>query len=120
VIVFQGRSGTKAISIQIQDTEGRFYLFVKSSLPSIERSTGPAMPRSYQQPKHKRDRGPGQLHRLSDVKFRGRTWSFHPARKGANRVMEAKLTPSAVVGELHQNKGSGGEGGILTPAISLS
>jgi cytochrome c oxidase cbb3-type subunit 3 len=36
-------------SIQIQDAEGRFYLFAKSSLRSIERSTGPAMPTNYQQ-----------------------------------------------------------------------
>jgi len=36
-------------SLQIQDAEGRFYLFVKSSLRSIERSAGPAMPANYQQ-----------------------------------------------------------------------
>jgi cytochrome c oxidase cbb3-type subunit III len=35
-------------SIQIQDAEGRFYLFEKSSLRSMERSTGPAMPADYQ------------------------------------------------------------------------
>jgi cytochrome c oxidase cbb3-type subunit III len=35
-------------SIQIQDAQGRFYLFVKSSLRSIERSTAPAMPANYQ------------------------------------------------------------------------
>ncbi len=36
-------------SLQLQDAEGHFYLFVKSSLRSIERSTGPAMPTNYQQ-----------------------------------------------------------------------
>jgi cytochrome c oxidase cbb3-type subunit 3 len=36
-------------SLQIQDAEGRFYLFVKSSLRSIERSTAPSMPANYQQ-----------------------------------------------------------------------
>jgi hypothetical protein len=35
-------------------------------------------------------------------------------------VTEANVTPSAVVDELQQNKGSGGEGGILTWPLSLS
>lgn len=36
-------------SLQIQDPDGRFYLFVKSGLRSMERSAGPAMPANYQQ-----------------------------------------------------------------------
>jgi len=36
-------------SVQIQDREGRFFLFAKSDVRSIERSAGPAMPEDYQQ-----------------------------------------------------------------------
>ena|SRR5437016_9965997 len=36
-------------SIQIQGTDGQFYLFMKSDLQSVERSPAPAMPGDYQQ-----------------------------------------------------------------------
>ena len=36
-------------SLQIQDREGRFFLFAKSEVRSIERSAGPAMPTDYRQ-----------------------------------------------------------------------
>jgi putative heme-binding domain-containing protein len=36
-------------SVQIQDSEGRFFLFAKSDIRSMERSAGPAMPENYQQ-----------------------------------------------------------------------
>jgi cytochrome c oxidase cbb3-type subunit III len=42
-------------SLQIQDAEGRFYLFAKSSLRSIERSAGPVMPVNYQQQLSKKE-----------------------------------------------------------------
>ena len=47
---FSGRIRNESnSSIQIQNAEGRFYLFAKSSLRSIERSAGPVMPANYQQ-----------------------------------------------------------------------
>jgi putative heme-binding domain-containing protein len=36
-------------SVQIQDTDGQFYLFMKSDLQSMERSAAPSMPVDYQQ-----------------------------------------------------------------------
>lgn len=42
-------------SLQIQDAQGRFYLFMKSNLGSIERSPSPPMPVNYQQQLSKKD-----------------------------------------------------------------
>jgi len=36
-------------SLQIQDTDGQFYLFMKSDLRSVQRSPSPSMPGDYQQ-----------------------------------------------------------------------
>ncbi|MGA8311126.1 MAG: c-type cytochrome [Terriglobales bacterium] len=36
-------------SLQMQDTDGRFYLFMKSDLRSVQRSPSPSMPGDYQQ-----------------------------------------------------------------------
>jgi cytochrome c oxidase cbb3-type subunit III len=36
-------------SLQIQDTDGQFYLFMKSDLRSVQRSPAPSMPGDYQQ-----------------------------------------------------------------------
>jgi cytochrome c oxidase cbb3-type subunit 3 len=36
-------------SVQMQDSEGRFFLFAKSDIRSVERSAGPAMPEDYRQ-----------------------------------------------------------------------